>query len=400
MKKTIAIIGGGSAALSLAAFLDPEKYVVTIYEKNKTVGRKFLVAGKGGFNLTHSEPLSEFKKRYTPESYLSEALSTFTNEDFRKWLNETDIPTFVGTSKRVFPERGIKPITVLNNILEYLESKGVSIQYQYDWQGWDDKGDLVFRKANDDKVEIVKADNKVFALGGGSWKITGSDGSWLNHFSEKGIATKEFRAVNCAYQISWPVDFIDRYEGQPLKNIMAKCRAKFQKGEAVITRFGIEGNAIYGLSPEIETQLLAKGSATIHLDLKPAFSVAEVLQKLETAKEKKISDRLRNTLKLSKIQVALLKALIPKATFENLEELSSSMKNLPLLLQAPAPIDEAISTIGGVDLSAMSAHFELYQLPDTYCIGEMCDWNAPTGGYLLQGCFSMGRWLAGRLNGG
>ncbi|WP_367390822.1 NAD(P)/FAD-dependent oxidoreductase [Lewinella sp. LCG006] len=394
MKQTIAIIGGGPAALMLAAFLKEEQFDVTIYEKNKTVGRKFLVAGKGGFNLTHSESLSAFAERYTPAHFLQPALHHFSNEHLRQWLESIGIPTFVGSSKRVYPEKGIKPIEVLQKILAVLEEKGVRILTEHTWTGWGADNTLLFAEQMP-----IAADYTVFALGGGSWKVTGSDGSWLTIFTKKGIATKAFKPANCAYQMDWPTTFLSKNEGQPLKNIAISCENSTQKGEAVITHFGLEGNALYALSPQIQAQLEEQGKATVYLDLKPMFTEEEILRRLRSSREKTMSSTLRRGLKLGPTKMDMLQALLPKETYLVPEKLAPSIKRLPLTLLGAAPLDEAISTTGGIALEAVNANFELSQLPKTFCIGEMLDWNAPTGGYLLQACFSMGVFLADYLGG-
>jgi len=282
VKKSVSIIGGGPAAFLLAAFLDPQKFNVSIYEKNKTLGRKFLVAGNGGFNLTHSEPVEQLIARYTPSNFIQEALLDFDNYDFQKWIDLMGIPTYIGSSKRVYPESGIKPIAVLNAILDVLKKRAVTINYQHTWTGWNINQDLVF---NSDKA--VKSDHTVFALGGGSWKVTGSDGSWIDIFNKKGIDTTPFKASNCAYRVNWNNDFITNYEGTPLKNIAISCGNKTQKGEVVITRFGLEGNAIYAISPQIRAQLDKKQRATIFLDLKPILSYEAILQKINLKKDER-----------------------------------------------------------------------------------------------------------------
>ncbi len=394
MKQTVAIIGGGPAALTLAAFLDQQQFEVTIYEKNKTVGRKLLVAGKGGFNLTHSEPLPAFAERYTPADFLRPALTHFSNEHLRQWLDSIGIPTYVGSSKRVYPQKGIKPIEVLQKILAVLEEKGVSILTEHTWTGWTPDNALLFAEQ-----PPVKANYTIFALGGGSWKVTGSDGSWLPIFAEKGIATAGFKPANCAYQIDWPAALLAKSEGQPLKNIAISCADHHKKGEAVITRFGLEGNAIYALSPQIQAQLDDEQKATVFLDLKPMFPEEEILRRLLSSREKTMTSTLRRDLKLGATKMDLLHAFLPKETYLTPEKLAPNIKRLPLTLVASAPLDEAISTTGGIALDAVDAHFELHQFPKTFCIGEMLDWNAPTGGYLLQACFSMGAFLADHLGG-
>lgn len=394
MKQTVAIIGGGPAALALAAFLDPQQFEVTIYEQNKSVGRKFLVAGKGGFNLTHSEPLPAFAERYTPPHFLRPALTHFSNEHLRQWLDRIGIPTYVGSSKRVYPEKGIKPIAVLQKILAVLEEKEVRILTEHTWTGWGPDNTLLFAEQ-----APVKADYTVFALGGGSWKVTGSDGSWLPLFAKKGIPTLGFKPANCAYQINWPEAFLSKNEGQPLKNIAISCADHHQKGEAVITRFGLEGNAVYALSPQIQEQLDTAQKATIFLDLKPMFTEEEILRRLLSSREKTMTSTLRRGLKLGATKMDLLYAFLPKETYLAPEKLAPNIKRLPLTLLGSAPLDEAISTTGGIALTAVSDHYELLHIPHTFCIGEMLDWNAPTGGYLLQACFSMGVFLADYLGG-
>lgn len=393
MKKSVAIIGSGPAALLLAAFLDEKKFSVSIYEKNKALGRKFLIAGKGGFNLTHSEPIDELIERYTPPSFLKEALLNFSNQDLRDWFNSIGIPTFIGSSKRVYPEKGIKPIAVLNAILDVLKKKGVTISTEYTWRGWSENNEHVFNTGTN-----VKADYTIFALGGGSWKVTGSDGSWLKPFKQKGIEVNPFQASNCGYQIKWPDQFIKKHEGSPLKNIAITCSDQQQKGEAVVTLFGLEGNAIYALSPKIREALNAKQKATILLDLKPALTTERVLEKLVASPLKNTTDTLKIHLKLTGAQIGLLKTIVSKEDFLNPEALARCIKNLELEIVGSAPIDEAISSVGGIALNAVNEHFELKNLPHNFCIGEMLDYDAPTGGYLLQSCFSMGVHLAKHIN--
>ncbi len=392
MKKSVAIIGGGPAAFAAAAFLDPALFNVTIYEKNKSLGRKFLVAGKGGFNLTHSEEIEAFKSRYSPTGFLDAALTHFTNHDFRNWLAEIGTPTFVGSSKRVYPEKGIKPIAVLNRIIECLVAKGVQFEYEHEWINWDENNNLVFTNDVSISPDII-----LFALGGGSWKVTGSDGSWLDIFSKKGIQTVPFRAENCGFQVDWKPDFLIQNVGVPIKNCTFSCGGKHQTGEVVITEFGLEGNAIYALSSEIQSELTSKGRATIYIDFKPGFSESELQIKLENS-DANTTQALKRTLKLSPTQIALLKSNLTKEEFTRTAELAKRIKNFPIHLTAAAHIDEAISTSGGIALDEVDENFELKSLPSSFCIGEMLDWNAPTGGYLLQGCFSMGDWTARSLN--
>ncbi|MCF6308600.1 MAG: TIGR03862 family flavoprotein [Flavobacteriaceae bacterium] len=392
MKKQIAIIGGGPSALLLAAFLDAEKFTITIYEKKKTAGRKFLVAGKGGFNLTHSEPIDLLVKRYTPNGFLDKALLHFTNTDFRNWLDKIGVPTYIGSSKRVFPKEGIKPNEVLNAILKILKEKGIIIKYEHAFTKWDgDNNPIINHKT-------IQTDYTVFSLGGGSWNITGSDGNWLDAFSEIGIKTKPFQASNCAYQIDWNLNFIQKHEGTPLKNIAISCNNVIQKGEVVITKFGLEGNAIYGLSPHIREQLNTNSKATIFIDFKPSLTIEKIQSKIKFSTYRNTTEILKKELKLSSSQIDLLKLYLSKETYLNTESLSNNIKKFPLEIISTAAINEAISTVGGIDLKAVSENFELKNFPNQFCIGEMLDWDAPTGGYLLQACVSTGVYLANYLN--
>ena len=384
MKQSIAIIGGGPTALMLAAQLDENKFDVTIYERNAAVGRKFLVAGDGGFNLTHSEELEKFISRYTPSDFLKNSISSFTNENLREWFAKIGIETFVGSSKRVFPIEGIKPIDVLNAILTELKRKNVVIKTNHPWQGFEDSS--------------FKADITIYALGGSSWKVTGSDGSWTNYFSEKGIEVLPFLASNCAYEVKWKEEFKSLAEGKILKNIAIKCDAKERKGELVITKFGLEGGAIYALSPKIRSHLNDDGFATVYLDLKPSLSLEQIRDKFSARGNRSIKKLLIDRLNFDDTQIELLKTLLSKDDFTYLEDLAKNIKNLPITITSAAPIDEAISTVGGISLNEVDANFQLKKIPNNYCIGEMLDWDVPTGGYLLQGCFSMGYCLAQHLN--
>ena len=392
MKKRIAIIGSGPSAFLLAAFLDAQKFSITIYEKNKKAGRKFLVAGKGGFNLTHSEPIEQLIERYTPDDFLNKALLSFTNIDFRDWLDKIEVPTYIGSSKRVYPKEGIKPIELLTSILNHLKEKGITIKYENTFSNWDDNDNPIINN------KTMQTDYTVFALGGGSWKVTGSDGNWLDTFSKKGIKTKPFKASNCSYQVAWKGNFIEKHEGTPLKNITISSNNKIQKGEAVITKFGLEGNSIYGLGPQIRDQLLTDSKATVFIDFKPSLTAEKIHSKITLSNHKNTTEILKKDLKLSPPIIELLKTSTSKAAYLNAESLSKKIKKFPLEIINTASVDEAISTVGGIDLKAVSENFELQKMSNQFCIGEMLDWDAPTGGYLLQACASTGVHLAKHLN--
>ena len=416
-KQNIAIIGGGPASLMLACSLDANKFNISIYEKNAALGRKFLVAGKGGFNLTHSEDLVQFAKRYHPKEFIESFLCHFSNTDFRNWLKQFGIETYVGTSKRVFPKKGIKPIEVLKAIESVLKKTNVSIYYNHDWKGWSNE-QLIFQTSNN-QTSRINADVVVFALGGASWKVTGSDGSWTSYFNEKGIQINKFYPSNCAYKINWNPTFIKTYQGSPLKNCEFTSGNISRKGEAVITEFGIEGSGIYPLRPELRKPLirpnishpeLVSGShemlkqvqhdvvVKLYIDFKPDLPLEEIIERIENKGKFSIKEVLGKKMNLSDTQIELLKLYSSKEEYNNVQFLSQLIKSFPLHIVGLAPMDDAISTVGGIALDQVTDSLELKKLPNHYCLGEMLDWDAPTGGYLLQACFSMGKFLADKLN--
>lgn len=392
--KKLTIIGGGPAALLLAAELDMAKYKVTLCERKKTTGRKFLVAGEGGLNLTFNSPVEELISHYFPREFMAPTIRLFTNKDLIGWLNEHDIPTFIGSSNRVFPDPELKPIEVLNKILAYISSREITFKLDTKWIGWNEKGHLCFEEIEDFESDIV-----VFAMGGASWKVTGSDGEWKKIFDARGVRVQPFRAANCAFEVDWEKNFIATHEGKPLKNIALTFKEHVSTGELVISKFGLEGNAIYALSQKIQEQLLTEKSVVIHLDLKPTMSVDQLLSKYKNSTRPKVSDILNRDLNLDRSTIALLKQFCDKETFSNPDHLVAMIKSIPIPLQSAGVMDEAISTLGGIALDEVDENFQFKKIPNSYAIGEMLDWYAPTGGYLLQGSFSMGYVLAKYLNG-
>ena len=378
----------------LAAQLDTDKYQVTIYDKKKAVGRKFLVAGEGGLNLTFNAPLDELINHYHPNDFIAPILQQFTNEDLRNWFKSLEVPTFLGSSNRVFPAKELKPIDVLNKIIKHLMAKDVQFKLDTQWTGWNTKGHLCFNDSED-----IESDITVFALGGASWKVTGSDGSWSDTFIERGINVLPFRAANCAFHIDWDKNFIHTHAGKPLKNIALKYKKQSSKGELVVSEFGLEGNALYALSRSLQDELLTKKSVRIKLDLKPTMTVSQIKAKYKKSKLTKVTDILKEDLSLDRTAVALIKQYSDKETFMDIDQLAKIIKAVPITLTAADDIDKAISTLGGIALDEVDTNFQLNKMPNTYAIGEMLDWYAPTGGYLLQGCFSMGFSLAENLNG-
>lgn len=395
MKKMV-IIGSGPAALMLAISLDETVFDITIYEKGSAPSRKFLVAGDGGFNLTHAEDTELLLSRYIPAGFLDHCIRAFNNRDLQQKLEAMGIDTFVGSSNRVFPVKQIKPIDVLNAFLKIIKEKGICIKTKHTWIGWNKQNELLFE--TDDKQLSVSPDYTVFALGGASWSVTGSDGKWINRFRERDIEIVPFEASNCAVKIPWNIEFINQAEGQALKNITITCGNLFRKGEVVLTHFGMEGGAIYAMSHAIRLQLKSGKSALIQIDLKPTLAYETIREKFENMGNHSITTILEQQLKLNKLQIALLKSILSKQEFLDIEILAKRIKQLPISIQGLASIDDSISTVGGIALHEVNEHFGLKKLPNHFAIGEMLDWDAPTGGYLLQAAFSMGKFVAEHLN--
>lgn len=380
--KRIHIIGGGSAALFLAAQLHP-RHEVHLYERSGILGRKFLVAGKGGFNLTNSAEGADLLGAYSPQ--LRQAVAQYDSRCFRRWLAELGLPTYVGSSGRVFPKVGIKPVTVRDALRQRLHDRGVRIHPFHHWQGVDTEGQLCF----DHQGMMVKVipDIVVLALGGASWSKTGSDGAWTTILERLGIPTVPFAPSNCGVNITWNTDFIQRFDGRPLKNIALQINDHVVYGEALITRYGLEGNALYPLVPALRQSLQETGKANLLLNLKPYNSLESLHEKISRLKTK--PKNYAYYLKVSKAALGIAKQYTTKTVYLDPLKFARAIQQLQLPIEGLRPIDEAISTVGGIPWSHIGEHFALNNLPNWYAIGEMVDWDAPTGGFLLQGCFSM-----------
>ncbi len=396
-KKKIVIVGGGVAAMMLAVELDSDLFEINIYEKGIGLGKKFLVAGKGGFNLTHSEPTDIFTSRYEPSSFLKPFIEKFNNNDLRKWLENIGIPTMIGSSKKIYPVKGIKPVEVLNAIIDKLRDNKVKVHYNYELIDILSHGEPVFKHS--DLSSAITADIVVFALGGASWKVTGSDGKWIDILNKAGVETVEFEPSNCAFEVDWSNSFLTQNEGKPLKNITTFKSGKTVKGELMITGFGLEGGAIYAMSNLLRKELNKKGKTDILIDLKPNLTSKEIENKFKILSgTKSITNILKQYVKLDKTKIDLIKNNTTKKEFNDIKKLSSIIKKLKINISGIAEIDEAISTVGGISLNAIDQNMKIKALPNHYAIGEMLDWDAPTGGYLLQASFSMGYSLASYLN--
>jgi uncharacterized flavoprotein (TIGR03862 family) len=392
------VVGGGPAGLMVAEQLSKAGVLVDLYDAMPTVGRKFLRAGIGGLNLTHNEDWQDFTGRYGDKApRLKSLLDSFTAHDLRDWAAGLDVETFVGSSGRVFPlEKKAAPL--LRRWLRRLRDNGVRIHSRHRWQDWDDSGNI--RIQSPDKLLTVKADMIFFALGGGSWSALGSDGHWLAKFKAAGISCQEFRPSNCGFEYSWSADILNKYSGSPLKLIaLSVCDNHGvewrQRGDAVIAAYGIEGGPVYGISAVIRDVIAQRGECTVYWDLDPDRS----LEKLQAAiAKRRPKDSLANVLRkqcgLVGNKLAVFKALTSKAQMADLDGLPALIKNLPQTITAIRPLDEAISTDGGICFSAIDDKLMLIQRPNTYCVGEMLDWEAPTGGYLLTACFATAVWAA------
>lgn len=390
-KKTVVIVGGGPAGMFTALFLS-EKYKVLLFDKEKTVGRKFLVAGKGGFNLSNNAENKELIKAYSPQGFLEVALENFGSNELRVVLKKLGLETYVGTSNRVFPVEGIKPAEVLKSIVSRLEDKGVEIYLNHKFTKFIDNQSIEF--VNGNKIKQIRYDYCVLALGGASWSKTGSDGKWQKILLNNHIKIEPFQSSNCGVNINWEKDFIKHHEGKPLKNIAVRVSEKIVKGEVLVTKYGLEGNAIYPVVKNVRSLLNSKSEALLCLDLKPNNSIKQLLAKIEFVQ----SNNFAKKLKIDAVTKSLLKNYLTKEEYLSKVELVNKIKHFPLFVSSLRPIEEAISTVGGVDVKELNANFELEKIPNVFTIGEMVDWDAPTGGFLLQGCFSMAYRVATRLN--
>ena len=393
--RSVAVIGGGPAGLMAAEVLIQAGVRVDLYEAKPSMGRKFLVAGKGGLNLTHSEPLDQFLTRYgARRPQLEPLLKDFGPGQVRQWAEGLGIQTFTGSSARVFPV-GMKTAPLLRAWLERLRATGVTFHLRHEWLGWIGDGSLRF--ATPAGEFSVQPDAVILALGGGSWPQTGSTGAWVALLSERGIPVMPLKPANCGFDVAWTEHFRARFAGHPLKSVVLSFNDSYghafhQQGEFVVTETGLEGNLIYACSALLRDELAAGGQAVIRLDLAPGWTYERLLERLSRPRgSKSIASHLERSVGLKGAKAGLLWEFVPKADFAEPVKLSHAIKELPIPLIAARPLEEAISSAGGVDFAALDAHLMLRALPGVFCGGEMLDWEAPTGGYLLTACFATGR---------
>jgi uncharacterized flavoprotein (TIGR03862 family) len=395
---SLAIIGGGPAGLMAAETARAAGIEVDVYEAKGSVGRKFLIAGKGGMNLTHGEPKADFVQRYGARAAEVGAwLEDFDADALRAWARGLGVETFVGTSGRVFPS-DLKAAPLLRGWVHHLRESGVRFHVHHRWLGWNDDGTL--RMGTPDGEHSIRADATVLALGGGSWPQLGSDGAWQPWLAARGVDVTPLVPSNCGFDIGWSEHLASRFAGAPLKPVVIHLRdaaghEHARQGECVITASGIEGSLIYAFSGLLRDAIAAHGSTTIELDLAPNRNLDRLRNDLAKPRgSRSMSEHLRRQTGLAGVKAALLHEVLDKAQFHDTETLARTIKRLPLRLQRARPIEEAISSAGGVRLEALNDQLMLTALPGVFCAGEMLDWEAPTGGYLLTACFASGR-LAG-----
>ena len=395
----VAIIGAGPAGLMAAEQLvaPQEGFLrgavngvnVDIFDAMPSVGRKFLMAGKGGMNITHSEPLPAFIARYGQRAKnIASLLDAFGPQALRDWIAGLGIETFVGTSGRVFPIE-MKAAPLLRTWLHRLRGAGVHFHVRHRWLGWQEDGGLRF--ATPQGEISIQADVVILALGGGSWAKLGSDGAWLPLLAEKGIAVQPLRPSNCGFDVAWSAYFRERFAGAAIKPVVARVGEQSQQGEFNITEHGIEGGLIYALSAPLRDALERDGKAILTLDLAPGRSLERLISDLAKPQGRdSLANHLRRRVGIEGVKAALLREFGPNSALTVTGSLAAAIKALPVPLIATRPIDEAISTAGGVTFEALNEQLMLKQMPGVFCAGEMLDWEAPTGGYLLTACFASG----------
>jgi uncharacterized flavoprotein (TIGR03862 family) len=388
----VALIGGGPAGLMAAEVLSQAGIRVDLYDGMPSVGRKFLLAGVGGMNITHSEAYPAFLSRYAERApQIAPLLRGFDAEALCKWIHDLGIETFVGSSGRVFPT-DMKAAPLLRAWLKRLRDSGVIIHTRHRWLGWDKHGAL---RIDSPEGEItVKPDATLLALGGGSWARLGSDGAWMLPLEQKGVGLAPLQPSNCGFEVqAWSELMVSKFAGAPLKNIAIGLNDDIPRlGECVITATGIEGSLIYALSAPIREAINQHGAAVIHIDLLPGRPVDKLQAALSKPRgSRSMAKHLHSQVGIDGVKAALLRELTDAATFADPALLARAIKALPLTLVKTRPLDEAISSAGGVTFEALDERLMLKALPGVFCAGEMLDWEAPTGGYLLTGCFASGR---------
>jgi uncharacterized flavoprotein (TIGR03862 family) len=395
----VAIIGGGPAGLMAAEIIASAGFSVSLYDAMPSVGRKFLLAGVGGMNITHSESHAALLARYGQSSpHLKPFLDNFTADDLCKWIHGLGIETFVGSSGRVFP-RDMKAAPLLRAWLHRLRELGVQIFPRHKWMGWNKDGTLNLVEKNNQHEfnKIIKADAVVLAPGGASWQRLGSDGAWVEILNQQSVDVAALLPSNCGFECVWSEFFQNAYSGMPLQTVCLKVtddrgHQHSVRGEAMIVKTGIEGTSVYALSSLLRDKILFNKTAELVIDLLPDVSEEKIISQLNKPRGKNsVSNFLRKQLNLPALKLALLRELTPPSIWQDNRAIAQALKHLSVNLTGFRPIDEAISTAGGVKFSQVDSQLMLNNIPGVFCAGEMLDWEAPTGGYLLTACFATGR---------
>ena len=391
----IAILGGGPAGLMAAETARAAGAEVDLYERMGSVGRKFLIAGKGGLNLTHSDPFDVFASRYGARRVEVERwLRRFDADALREWAAALGVETFVGSSGRVFP-RDLKAAPLLRGWVRRLRADGVRFHVNHEWLGWNADGALRFASAQGEVA--VHADAAVLALGGASWPVLGSNGRWTTPLAARGIGVAPLRPSNCGFDIAWSAHFAQRHAGDPIKPVVLEWTGvdgavTRKQGECVVTVNGIEGSLVYAFSAALRDAIDARGPATIHLDLMPDRRREALARALARDPGKRsLSEHWRRSLGLDGVKAGLLREVLGAEALRDADTVARTLKSLPLTLLRARPVEEAISSAGGVRFDALDDDLMLRAAPGVFCAGEMVDWEAPTGGYLLTACFASGR---------
>lgn len=394
----VAIIGGGAAGLMAADFLRYYALDVTVFEAKPSVGRKFLLAGKGGMNITHAEDSEPFLSRYGAErAYLEPIIRQFDAQAVRAWIQSLGFDSFVGSSGRVFPT-DMKAAPLLRAWLHRLRESGIKIQVRHHWLGWSDSGQLLFDTPNGQLT--VTADAVILACGGASWPQLGSDGAWLAVLQQQGIDVLPLQAANCGFDSNWSAEFSQQFAGSPIKSGVVSFSNHAgqwlsKQGDFVITATGIEGSLIYALSRSLREVINQQGQVTVYLDLVAHKSVAHIEAILAKPRgSNSLTNFLRKQLAIEGVKAGLLRECVPKETMHNNAQLAHALKAIPITLYKTRPIAEAISSAGGVSWQALNSNLQLKQLPKVFCAGEMINWEASTGGYLLTACFATAKCAA------
>lgn len=393
VRPAVAIVGAGPAGLMAAEYLSAHGVAVTVYDRMASPARKFLMAGRGGLNLTHAEDFAAFLSRYEGDAaWLEPYLSAFGPQDLRGWADGLGAETFVGSSGRVFP-KVMKASPLLRGWLGRLAAQGVVLRTGHHWCDRDATGVLHFATGAGDVA--VRADATLLALGGASWPKLGTDGCWADILKSQGVLVHPFRPSNCGFRVGWSEAF-GAYAGEPLKNVGLHIGGRAVRGEAMVATYGLEGGGIYALSRTLRETIAAEGFAVLTVDLRPDISVAELAVRLAAGKKgQSVANILRKTVRLSPVAVNLMReGLLQQTGSVHLpnqpDALAALIKAVPLRLVAPMPLERAISSAGGIDKAELDAGLQLRKIPGVYVAGEMIDWEAPTGGYLLTACFATG----------